>query len=340
MPPSQELNILADAYAEYSEQETGSRFWLFPRKGGGGRGGGGGKGGSSKGGGGKGAKGRASGSASGTGKVSPSKLNTGRAVSAAASSTSKGGGKKFKLGKTSAFPGRQAGGGTRKEIYGTWVYGSGYPYGHPGSFVSGRPFPYVFWPVPIEDGYVGADEYAHHSGTVRPGGNLTTVPIRSNISTTLETFRIVGDNTSVTSVLADLMKTCGVVNSTDSLSVFNASVPLQNIPKPEQIVQWYRASTFGLSLDGYNNTAALPSNAPANNASNWTVTAQTPLPAINMTFLACLNTTIAATLPLVAAENVRWIDRFGGIAGFVDMVIWGFSALFTIVVWICSCVCS
>lgn len=128
-PPNQDLHALADTYAEYPEQDTGPRFWLFPRKGGGGRGGGGGKGGSkggSKGGGGKGAKGRASGSASGSGKVSPSKLNTGRAVSKAASSTSKGGGKKFKLGKSSAFPGRQAGGGTRvgsgtRSLANTWI---------------------------------------------------------------------------------------------------------------------------------------------------------------------------------------------------------------------------
>ncbi|EIN12275.1 hypothetical protein PUNSTDRAFT_141036 [Punctularia strigosozonata HHB-11173 SS5] len=324
MSPSFQRNALADAYAEHPEQETGSRFWLFPRDG--------------DGGGGKNANDRASGSASGSGKISPSKLTDGREVSSAASSTSKGGGKKFRLGKKTAFPGRQAGGGTRKDIFGTSVYGSGYPYGHSGSFVSGRPFPYIFWPVPIAVGYVGADEYAHHNGTIRPGGNLTTAPIRSNMSTTLESFRIVGDNTSVTSVLADLMEKCGVVNSTDSLSIFNASLPLQNIPQPEQIVQWYRASTFGLSLDGYNNTAALPSNAPTFDGGTWTIQVQTPLPAINTTFLACLNATIAATLPLVAAKTVPWYHKIGGLAGLIDLIFLGITALVGVLIWTCICV--
>lgn len=43
-------------------------------------------------------------------------------------------------------------------VYGSRTYGSGYPYGGYGYYVSNRPFPYVFIPVPIHRHYYGSDE--------------------------------------------------------------------------------------------------------------------------------------------------------------------------------------
>lgn len=42
------------------------------------------------------------------------------------------------------------------QVFGTSRYGSGYPYGASGD-VSGRPFPFAFWPIPVAVGYFGAD---------------------------------------------------------------------------------------------------------------------------------------------------------------------------------------
>ena len=93
-------------------------------------------------------------------------------------------------------------------------------------------------------------------------------------------------------------------------------------PVPEQVVQYYRASSFALSLDGYNNTAALPSNAPASNDSSPVQMADTPFPSgLNTTFLECVNSTTAASVPLLDASKKKFSPAeitgliFAGIAG-------------------------
>lgn len=93
-----------------------------------------------------------------------------------ASPYSDGGGKSLKL-NNGVFSGRLAGGGKRvgsvkicilvsrlsnfvpqDSVYGTRVYGSGYPYGGSGFFLSSRPFPYGFYPVPVYRYYYGSEE--------------------------------------------------------------------------------------------------------------------------------------------------------------------------------------
>ncbi|EPQ57748.1 hypothetical protein GLOTRDRAFT_9905, partial [Gloeophyllum trabeum ATCC 11539] len=140
--------------------------------------------------------------------------------------------------------------------------------------------------------------YAQYNGTVRPGGNMTTAIItRNNAQNTSEIYRLIGDEFSVQEVLNALVSNCTVKNTT--LESFSPEV--YAYPQPEQIIQWYRASTFGLGLDTYNNSAALASNMPSSNdTSPPPLSSATPLPAgLNMTFLTCLNTTIAASLPLM-----------------------------------------
>ena len=60
-------------------------------------------------------------------------------------------------------------------------------------------------------------------------------------------------------------------------------------PKPEQAIQYYRASSIVLTLDGHNNTADLTN-----------ATSYVPLPSnIDRTLLDCVNITIGTTAPLV-----------------------------------------
>lgn len=57
------------------------------------------------------------------------------------------------------FAGREYGGGDRHTIYGSRVYGSGYPYGADNATsVAGRPFPYGVWPISWGQSYLGGEE--------------------------------------------------------------------------------------------------------------------------------------------------------------------------------------
>jgi len=219
-----------------------------------------------------------------------------------ASPYSDGGGKSFKL-KSGVFSGRVSGGGKRETVYGTRSYGSGYPYGGSGFFVSSRPFPYGFYPVPIQSHYYGNDEYENVNITDRPGGNLVAAIVQPSNDPSSVTYRLLGDNSSVSAVFAALIANCSISNSTSDIYAFTPSTCTNTSmwPLPEQVIQWYRASSFSLSLDGYNNTASLASNQPSSNSStDFTRLADTPLPeGLNMTFLECVNYTTGASVPLL-----------------------------------------
>ncbi|KAG8735763.1 hypothetical protein FRC10_010171 [Ceratobasidium sp. 414] len=263
--------------------------------GGGGHGGGGGRGGGGRSGGGK------SGSRGGT---SISGLN-GRTTSAG----SRGGGPITTLPSGSRFAGREAGSGTRDNVYGGTYYGSGYPYGSYGStWVAGRPFPFYYWPVYIgPHEYYGSSEYGPANTTDRPGGAMSAVSVYTTNAkyNTSEVYHILGDLSSVTTVLNALTSNCTVAGGT----IFNYDPTsddlAHSLPRVESIVQYYRSSSFALALDGYNNSAGSFSVAAISNSSQQLVTAlppATPLPsAINQAFLECVNTTVASSLPLVDA---------------------------------------
>lgn len=126
------------------------------------------------------AKGKGASSAFTNSKASASfSVHTGKS---SATPYSDGGGKSIKLATGSAFPGRTAGGSSRVSlnsavtsaysatiadfvnfrlqgtVYGTSRFGSGYPYGGSGYYVVDRPFPYYFYPTPLQYGYYGGDE--------------------------------------------------------------------------------------------------------------------------------------------------------------------------------------
>jgi len=196
------------------------------------------------------------------------------------------------------FAGRQYDGGIRAQVYGSRRLGSGYPYGGGGFWIIGRPFPYGFWPIYYHPDYYGDNEYGPENNSSRPGGVESTAVVQSNsssISNSTNTYQILGDADSVRAVLDALVFNCSVVNST--ISSYDANA--EGAPQPEQAVQYYRASSFVLFLDGYNNTAELASNQPASNTTASNVTADTPLPSgIDETFLTCLNDTIGNAVPM------------------------------------------
>ena len=103
---------------------------------------------------------------------------------------------------------------------------------------------------------------------------------------------------------------CDVINST--VSAYNASTPPSSdntfgALNPEEVVQYYRSSSFALTLDGYNNSAAWPSNAPTpvpssdNSPSAGGNVTDTALPTngLDLTFLSCVNTSIGQALPIM-----------------------------------------
>ncbi|KLO06146.1 hypothetical protein SCHPADRAFT_946334 [Schizopora paradoxa] len=298
---------------------------LVPRKGGGGgRGRSGGRSGGSKG-------------SPASKKHAPSSFTNSRfsnsfkisGTKSTASPYSDGGGKWFKL-NTGRFSGRMSGGGKRQNVYGTRTFGSGYPYGGSGYYLSSRPFPYGFYPIFIQEGYYGDDEYSDSNSTDRPGGNLVAAIVQPSYNTSSVTYRIVGDNSSISAVYAALVANCSVANSSNCIYAFTPSSNSNASmwPLPEQVIQWYRASSFALSLDGYNNTAALASNQPPSNSStDYTRLPDTPLPdGLNTTFLSCVNYTVGESVPLLdGPTHLSALD-------IVQIVIWSFQALILIAI--------
>lgn len=111
------------------------------------------------------------------------------------------------------------------------------------------------------------------------------------------TFRLVADNTTVVDLIPAITSNCSSSLSNPSSIVatpYNDSLPA---PKPEEAIEYYRASSVALTLDGYNNTGSLEAEG----------TPDTPLPTnIDTTLLNCLNQTIGAAVPLIGSANIRW----------------------------------
>ncbi|CAA7271480.1 unnamed protein product [Cyclocybe aegerita] len=271
---------------------------LYRRKGGG-RGGGGRSGGSS-------------GGSSGGRSVPVSSGGTTKSATAFGA----GGGAATVIGAGQLFAGRTSGGGTRQQVVGTRTYGSGYP-GHTGRGVGGLGFPFVFWPLAWGGVGLGGSalylhntEYGRWDNSSRPGGVQMTAAFSSSSQNT--TFRLMTDQASLESLIDDIVDSCrDNLSSPDNITATNYDDTVA-APKPEQAVQYYRASSVVLTLDGYNNTGALgPEGTP-----------DTPLPTdIDNNLLSCLNETIAEAVPLVDAANLRWpVPSSTGLLGLAYLV--------------------
>ena len=118
------------------------------------------------------------------------------------------------------------------------------------------------------------------------------------------TYFILSDNNTVQALIDDITDSCALFSNTSSAVTIpyepdqpqHASDP--SYPKPESVVQYYRASSIALILRGYNNSAVVSGDADV----NGTKVPDTPLPAgLDLNFLACLNETIGDAAPLVDA---------------------------------------
>ncbi|EKM57725.1 uncharacterized protein PHACADRAFT_251537 [Phanerochaete carnosa HHB-10118-sp] len=287
---------------------------LYPRKGGGGGGGKGGGSGGEGGGTGKGSgsEGSGDGSTGSSGRSSvPLSGSTGGSNDRTITAYGKGGGSASTIPSGQLFAGRNVGGGTRDQVFGTRTYGSGYP-GQPNNRgVTNLGFPFVFWPV-VWGGTLGygaaylhdTNEYGDPNNSSRPGGPMAQTVFADKNSN--NTFHLLADNTTVASLIDSVAANCSLGNTTALTPIpLNTSDPSQ--PRPEQAVQYYRASSVVLTLDGYNDTAAL---------SNDSSMPDTPLPSwVDTPFLNCLNQTIGAAVPLVDAASPSSVSAVLGSPG-------------------------
>jgi hypothetical protein len=73
------------------------------------------------------------------------------------------------------------------------------------------------------------------------------------------------------------MGNCSVQDTKGTVATFDRD-SLSKAVWPERVVQYYRASSFALSLDSYNNSASSPLNQSKDNNTAPAVLADTPLP--------------------------------------------------------------
>ncbi|KAG8843684.1 hypothetical protein FRC20_003768 [Serendipita sp. 405] len=176
-----------------------------------------------------------------------------------------GGGKFVKISKDAEHPfqGRTFGGAKRKEIGGTRAFGSGYPYGGGNqSTVAGRPFPFGTWPLYWDQNFMNSSEYGPQYDAIRPGGLVMHVPLRTNPShfnvTDSEVYYAIGDRDSLLLVMISYVTWCHVTPAWPSK--FDPTLPNSTV-KLENVVQYFRASSFALASPAYNNTFARISNS-------------------------------------------------------------------------------
>jgi len=198
-------------------------------------------------------------------------------------------------------------------------YGSGYPGLSPltRGVAPGSGFPFIFWPIvwksfTLYNAFHHAEEvmfclllrvsffdqsrtqFGSPSNSTRPGGPLATLDYDSAPNRTTTSIQILADTATLLSLSFDIYQSCGMyidVNTTGAPVAYDTGAELDE-PGPEQVIQYYRASSVALILDGYNNSAVYP-NGPAED---------TPLPTdIDREMISCINGTIGGRVPLVEA---------------------------------------
>ncbi|OAX39789.1 hypothetical protein K503DRAFT_688903, partial [Rhizopogon vinicolor AM-OR11-026] len=182
-----------------------------------------------------------------------------------------GGGAAFITPSGQLFHGRSAGEGTRGQVCGTRMYGSGYPeYCCPG--LTDLEFRFWFWQIGL-------------------GVMAEATFISSNIGTT---FRLLSNSRTVAALISSIQASCSsnLASSTSrSPSPLNSSA--SGCSRPEQAIQYYSYYSVVLTLDGYNNS----------NLNSSNTTPDSPLPSgIDTTLLNCLNYTIGQVAPFDSAS--------------------------------------
>ncbi len=108
------------------------------------------------------------------------------------------------------------------------------------------------------------------------------------------TFHILSDNSTIVALIASINLNCTALLNANSSHAPTPFTGAPTDPRFEQAVQYYRASSVALTLDGYNNTVAL-------NVTDGANAPPTPValpPGVDRGLLDCLNATIGESVPL------------------------------------------
>lgn len=132
---------------------------------------------------------------------------------------------------------------------------------------------------------------------------MANAAFQSNVTGSI--YRVVTDNATSLALVPVITTNCsGSIGSSDVFPVSNSSDSSQ--AQPEQAIQYYRASSVVLTLDGYNNSAAVfgPEGTP-----------DRELPTnIDRALLDCINKTIQASVPLVdGAQRILAFPNFSSL---------------------------
>lgn len=157
-------------------------------------------------------------------------------------------------------------------------------------------------------------QYGLPDNTSRPGGPLEIAQFQSKNTSSI--FTVLADKSTVSSLIGSVNANCSSLLSKTNTS--SSPMPYTNQsagPLPEEAVQYYRASSVVLTLDGYesaalNDTQNSNASAPVVSLPNGTDTA----------LLTCLNDTIGRAVPLVDAGA-----RSGPPAVFTLLFTWLFA---------------
>ena len=241
---------------------------------------------------------------------------------------SSGGGERWTVQSDSNHPfaGREFGSADRWSLKGTQIFGSGYPYGIVDtSTIAGRPFPYGLWPIYWGNNITGSDEYGAALDGLRPGGQLVTIPLKTQTQyynvTDDEAYYLIGDRDSVLFMMISLVTSCHVTPAWPSKfdpGSLNSTIKLENV------IQYYRASSFALVYPHYNNTAALGNK-------NTESTESTPLPdvVVYSSFRRCIDDVIMDALAIM--NEPPFIESLGSKLG------WVFGILGIPILWVLWC---
>ncbi|KAJ7693232.1 hypothetical protein B0H17DRAFT_933236, partial [Mycena rosella] len=173
-------------------------------------------------------------------------------------------------------------------------YGSEYP-GVNSRGVHGRNLPFYFWPVVWEENDLNYNSntsylYGPSNDTSRPGGALQFSVSTSNSTTaTPITLWVSTDETTLIDLLTFINTNCSFASTSTMGTPFGPG----EIPHPEEAVQYYRARSVVLGLEGYNNTAIFSAGYMTD----------VLLPTVDNTLLDCANQMIGRAVPLVKTSS-------------------------------------
>ncbi|KAG8798446.1 hypothetical protein FRC17_007464 [Serendipita sp. 399] len=104
---------------------------------------------------------------------------------------------------------------------------------------------------------MGSDEYGPRLDAIRPGGMLVTVPLQTTTEhfnvTEQEVYHAIGDKESISLLMISYVTWCHVEPAWPSR--FDPARP-DSTTRLENVIQYYRASSFALSTPAYNNSLA------------------------------------------------------------------------------------